>query len=211
MASATFPARNIPTNRRTTLSSPAIDRDDFAGLKKDRYDLPMQTLHWLIALLIVAAWVLVQVIDGMPRGPERISLFNIHKSVGATVLFLVMVRLAWRLVSPPPALPGGMSPLMIVAAKGGHLLLYVLMLGIPVLGVLAVQAHGRPVEVWGLFSLPTVIGENKDFGELLGDIHGTLGNAIMVVAGLHAAVALFHQFVLKDGLLSRMVPWGSRD
>lgn len=177
---------------------------------RQRYDLPMQMLHWAMALLIIAAFVLIQVLEGMPRGPERTALMGIHKSVGATVMLLVVVRLAWRFVSPPPALPGGTSPLMALAAKAGHLALYGLMIAVPVVGVLMSQAKGRPVEVWGLFALPTLVGESKDLGHLLEEAHEVLGNLILIVAGLHAAAAMFHQYVLKDGVLTRMLPWGER-
>lgn len=178
---------------------------------KDRYDLPMQALHWAIALLIISAFVLIQVLDGMPRGPERTALMGIHKSVGATVIFLVALRLVWRFISPPPALPAGTAPLMALAAKAGHVALYVLMIAVPVVGVLMSQAKGRPVEVWGLFTLPTLVGESKDLGHQLEEAHELLGNLIMIVAGLHAAAAMFHQYVLKDGVLTRMLPWGARE
>lgn len=178
---------------------------------KDRYDLPMQALHWGIALLIIAAFVLIQILDGMPRGPERSALMGIHKSVGATVILLVAVRLVWRFISPPPGLPEGTSPLMTLAAKAGHLALYALMIAVPVIGVLMSQAKGRPVDVWGLVTLPTLVAESKDLGKLLEEGHEVLGNLILIVAGLHAAAAMFHQYVLKDGVLTRMLPWGARE
>ncbi len=185
------------------MSNPAA-----SGSAKDRYDLPMQALHWAIALLIITAFVLIQVVDGMPRGAERTALMGVHKSVGATVILLVVLRLVWRRISPPPALPAGTSPMMALAAKGGHVALYVLMIAVPVVGVLMSQAKGRPVEVWGLFTLPALLGENKDLGHQLEEVHEVLGNLIMIVAGLHAAAAMFHQYVLKDGVLARMLPWG---
>ncbi|WP_448204830.1 cytochrome b [Azospirillum sp. sgz302134] len=177
---------------------------------KERYDLPMQALHWGIALLIIAAFVLIQILEGMPRGPERSALMGIHKSVGATVMFLVVLRLIWRFIRPQPGLPAGTAPLMALAAKAGHMALYGLMIAVPVVGVLMSQAKGRPVEVWGLFTLPTLVGESKDLGKLLEEGHEVLGNLILIVAGLHAAAAIFHQYVLKDGILTRMLPWGAR-
>ena len=177
---------------------------------KNRYDLPMQALHWSIALLIITAFVLIQILEGMPRGPERSALMGIHKSVGATVILLVAMRLVWRFISPPPGLPEGTSPLMALAAKAGHLALYALMIAVPLVGVLMTQANGHPVSVFGLFTLPTLVGENKDFGHTLEEAHEFLGTVIVVVAGLHAAAALVHQYVLKDGTLSRMMPKGNR-
>lgn len=175
-----------------------------------RYDLPMQVLHWATALLIIAAFVLIQILDGMPRGPERSALMALHKSAGATVIGLVALRLAWRLLSPPPPLPEGTAPRLALAAKAGHLALYGLMIGAPVAGLLMSQANGRPVGLWGLATLPTLVGENKDLGAALGVAHDVLGHLILIVAGLHAAAALFHQYVLRDGVLARMLPWGVR-
>ena len=191
------------------MSNPAPTDLAPANFIRDRYDLPMMALHWAIALLIIAAFVLIQVVDGMPRGPERSALMGLHKSMGVTVILLVLLRLVWRRISPPPALPTGTVPLMALAAKGGHLALYALMIAVPVVGVLMSQAKGRPVEVWGMFALPALVGENREFGKPLEEAHELLGNLILVVAGLHAAAAIFHQWVLKDGLLSRMLPWGA--
>lgn len=172
-----------------------------------RYDLPMQIMHWAIALLVVAAFVTVQLVEGMPRGPERVAMMGLHKSLGVTVLALVVARLVWRNVRPQPGLPEGMSPLLGVAARAGHGGLYLLMVLVPLVGILMSQLNGRPVSVFGLFTLPTLLGPDKELGEALEEVHEVAGNLILILSGLHAVAALYHQYILKDGVLERMLPW----
>lgn len=177
---------------------------------RDRYDAPTLILHWLVALLIVAAFVVVHVAGELPRGPERIAVMDLHKSLGVTIFALVLVRMVWRLSHSAPALPAGTPPWMELAAKLGHLALYGLMIAVPLSGVLMTEAKGREIAVWGLFTLPVVIAPDKTLGHDLEELHEVVGNLLIILAGLHAAVALFHQFVLKDGLLARMRPGGAR-
>lgn len=177
---------------------------------RDRYDAPTMVLHWLVALLIVVAFIVVQVADGMPRGPERIATMDLHKSLGVTIFALVLVRMAWRTFHPAPALPSGTPSWMELSAKLGHLALYALMIAVPLSGILMTEAKGREIAVWGLFNLPMVVTPDKTLGHDLEEVHELVGNLLLILAGMHAAVALFHQFVLKDGLLTRMRPGGAR-
>jgi cytochrome b561 len=174
---------------------------------KDRYDLPMQVLHWATALLIIGAFVLIQVVEGMPKGPERVNMMMLHKSVGVSVMALVILRLVWRHVSPPPALPSGMAAPVVAASKAGHVALYALMLAVPLSGAVMSWAGGRPIVVFGLFTLPDLIAPNPGLKEAAEEAHEVIGNLIMILAGLHAVVAIVHQYVLKDGVLARMLPW----
>lgn len=175
-----------------------------------RYDLPMQVLHWGIALLVVAAFVIVQLVDDMPRGPERVAMMDLHKSIGVTVLALVVARLVWRSIRPQPGLPQGTSPLLGLAAKAGHGGLYLLMVLVPLIGIVMSQLDGRPVSVFGLFTLPTLLAPDKNLGELLEGVHEVAGNLILILSGLHAVAALYHQYILKDHVLERMLPWRAR-
>ncbi|HEY0834004.1 MAG TPA: cytochrome b [Azospirillum sp.] len=175
---------------------------------KDRYDLPMQMLHWATALLIIGAFVLIQIVEGMPKGPERAYVMMLHKSVGVSVMALVVLRAVWRRISPPPALPAGMAPPLVAASKAGHAALYVLMLLVPLSGAVMSWAGGRPIVVFDLFTLPSLIGPNPGLKEGAEEVHEVIGNLILILAGLHAVAAIVHQYVLKDGVLARMLPWG---
>jgi cytochrome b561 len=177
-----------------------------------RYDAVTRILHWVMALLIAGAWLLASVADDYPKGPERQWVMDLHRSVGVMVFALVILRIVWRRLNPPPALPAATPALVRRGAAAGHIVLYVLMLALPAIGIALTWAAGRPVTVFGLFTLPPLFGANHDLKEVLEEVHAVLGNGILVVAGLHAAAALFHQYVLKDGVLGRMLPWpaGSR-
>ena len=142
-----------------------------------RYSSFAIVLHWLMALALLALVGLGFYMTDMPMSPLKLKVFSWHKWAGITLLVLVLVRMVWRLVSPAPALPGGMSRLMKLAAHGGHLALYGLMLAIPLSGWLMSSAKGFQT-VW--------------FG-------------VVIVAG-HVLAALMHQFVQNDGTLYRMVP-----
>jgi cytochrome b561 len=174
-----------------------------------RYSSFSILLHWATAILIVIAWLLPQVTDILPRDQEE-WIIGLHRSIGVTVLALVCVRLVWRLVSPPPHLPRFTPLLMRRAAALGHTALYLLMVAVPVLGIVFTWSSGNTVPFWGLFNLPNLMDPDPGLREFWIDLHAVLANTIMVLAGLHALSALFHHYVLKDGLLNRMLPWRPR-
>jgi cytochrome b561 len=173
---------------------------------RDRYDPVALAFHWAMAALIIGGWVIIQVAEEMAKGPDRVWTVGLHKSVGVTVLALLVLRVTWRRFSPPPALPSSMPGWMVLAAKGGHAVLYLLMLGVPVAGIVMSWTAGRPVAVWGLFTLPSLLGPDKALNGIVREGHELLGNLLLAVAALHAGVALFHQYVMKDGLMERMLP-----
>ena len=175
---------------------------------KTRYDLMAQALHWATALAIVGALVLIEVLDGMPRGETRSLLMGVHKSLGVTALALVLVRVVWRRLSAPPA-PPPMSAWMEFASRWAHVALYALMVAVPVAGMVMSWSGGRPIGVFGLFTLPDLLPPNPALKSGAEEVHEVLGNAMLILVGLHAAAALVHQYVLKDGVLARMLPWGS--
>jgi len=174
-----------------------------------RYDLMAQALHWTTAIAIVAAFVLIQVVEGLPKGPERSFVMGLHKSFGVIVVALVALRVAWRHVSPPPA-PPVMPAWMASASRLGHAALYALMLLVPVVGMVMSWSAGRPIAVFGLFTLPDLLPPSPVLKDTTEKVHEVLGNLVLIVAGLHAGAALFHHYVLKDGVLARMLPWGAR-
>ena len=170
-----------------------------------RYSPVAMFLHWSVAVLILLAWFLPQIRDLFPRssGPAIIEL---HRSIGMTVLGLVLLRAAWRFVSPPPALPGGTTQLIRWASHAGHAALYLLMLGVPVFGILFTWAGGHVLSFWGLFDIPAPGWINPDLRGTFRNLHEICANAILWLVGLHVVAALVHQYVFKDGLLDRMLP-----
>jgi len=164
-------------------------------------------LHWLTALLIVALWTIGQTIDFAPKGALRVDYRSIHMTLGVTLGKVLIVRLVWR------ATRGGMLPalqqgMMLLVARATHWLLYALLVVTITLGVLNIWAQGD--SVYNLVTVPQWHPGDRLFVHRIGDWHALAANAVLIVAGLHSAAALFHHFVLRDATLRRMLPWQTR-
>lgn len=169
----------------------------------DAYPRPLVLLHWLVFAAAALAVAAIEIKGFFPKGsPERAQMTLWHESFGLAVLLLMTLRLAVRLGSRVPPLPP--SPRwMTVSAHAMHGLLYLLMLAMPVLGILALGWSGKPIPFFGAsWTLPLTV--DMPLGRSLKNIHEAGANLVFAAVGLHAAAALWHQFVLKDGLLQRM-------
>jgi cytochrome b561 len=161
-----------------------------------------------VAALIIVGWTLAQLRGFMPQ--DRAPIMDLHRSVGVTVFALVLVRLVWRLFNRPPALPEGTAKIVRWLAHAGHAALYALMLGVPVCGMVMTWAGGHEIAVWGLFTVPAPMSPAPQLRETLENLHGLLGNTLIWLVGFHAAAALVHHYVFKDGLLDRILPGRSQ-
>lgn len=178
------------------------------GNSDKSWGIVAQGFHWLIAGLILAAWLTFQLHDAAPKGsPERLNWLLLHKSCGITVFFLVWLRLAWRLANKPP-LPVVVAPWQDRISRLVHLGLYVVMIGMPVTGIIMTQYEGHPAGWFGLFELPTMVSPDKELGKTFESLHTDVFWLLLLgLAGVHIAAALWHHFVLKDDVLKRMLPW----
>jgi cytochrome b561 len=168
-----------------------------------RYSRPAIILHWLIFLIVAVALFAIEIRG--PRGTESRAFWTgIHMWAGVSVLCLTAVRLVWRLVHGVPAAEAGPG-IFAACARGMHLLFYVVLLVQPVLGILTVNTGGHPVTLMGTGISFSVIGADRPAHETIEDVHKFLGNALYYLIGLHALAALWHQFVLKDGTLRKML------
>ncbi len=141
----------------------------------------------------------------------RFDAYAFHKSLGITVLALSVFRLIWRLLNPPPALPGNLKPYERLLAKATHWLFYFLIIAMPLSGWLMVSASRKyPTVYFWLTEVPFIpmpAGiDAKLTAEMLGDIHGILANGAIVLIVLHVGAALKHHYILKDSVLVRMLP-----
>ena len=161
-------------------------------------------LHWLMALLIIATWIVGILIDDIPKGPLRVTTISWHKWIGVTIMFLWIVRSLWRITHRPPDINASMPAWQIKIMNITHIGLYLLMLAIPTTGWLMSSAKGYTVNYFGWFELPDLVEANKALGHNLKEVHEFLANSIMVLIALHIAGVIKHQFIDKDGLLSRM-------
>lgn len=161
-------------------------------------------LHWLMLLLLVAVYATILLRGNYPRGSDiRTALKAWHFSLGLTVFALVWVRVIARTVVGTRHRPGSVAAW---AAVLMHLALYGFMIAMPLLGWLTLSAEGDPVRLFGL-GLPPLTGPNEGLAEQVGEIHEALGTVGYWLVGLHAAAALFHHYILRDGTLRRMTAW----
>lgn len=175
----------------------------------ENYGSLAKLLHWSILLLIIVQYFLAESADELPDGPGKLQLIGQHKSLGIVLLLLAVARIAWKLANRGLPAPVG-EGLVKKAAAAGHGLLYLLILVQPLSGWAMSSAAGYPVSVFGAFKMPALVGANPELHEFLEDTHEALFYALVAVAVLHAAAALYHHFVLKDGVLRRMSPFGGR-
>ncbi|HUP67009.1 MAG TPA: cytochrome b/b6 domain-containing protein [Sphingomicrobium sp.] len=175
-----------------------------AGDDGTNYDNVAIGLHWATAALVVANFVLAQTWDWFAK-PTRELMEDTHMSFGVLLAAVVIARLLWRW------LPGHQTSSleqgwMRIASKGTHYLLYLLLVAEAGLGFAFRWGAGRPMEFFGI-GIPPLIGEMaRPLRHDLREIHEKIGWAIIILAALHAAAALYHHYVVKDRVLKRMLP-----
>lgn len=169
-----------------------------------RYDNVAIALHWVIAALIVAAFVFGLTIDDFPASWKN-AVINLHALIGLSVLVLSLARLAWRLGHRPPAYdpPLGLAARRLSAA--GHGLLYVLMIAVPVIGLPTLFFRGLGLD-FGLLQVASPVARNRDVYRPLTEIHELASYLMIALAAGHALAAFYHQFVTRDQVLRRMMP-----
>ena len=176
-------------------------------MNTERYSSPAIAAHWLIALLIFAAFPLGLYMHELPLSPTKLKLYSYHKWIGMTVLGLFVLRVLWRLTHRPPA-PLPAPAWQHTAAEVTHRLLYVLMALVPLTGWLMSSAKGFQVVYLGVLPIPDLIAKNPDLGEILEEVHESLNWLLFGLVGLHVAAALKHHLIDKDATLRRMLPFG---
>ena len=179
-------------------------------LKNDatRYGLVAQALHWAVVALIIWQFVLANRADALPLSPAKISVLATHKSVGITIMALVVLRLIWRCFNVIPRDPPSIPRWQQLAARATHLALYGLLLATPLVGWLMSSARNFPVSWFGILTLPDFIEPSTESFQALQSAHGFMAQALLVLALLHVAAALKHHFIDRDTVLRRMLPVG---
>jgi len=176
-----------------------------AGDDGTNYDGVAIALHWTTAVLVVANFALAELWDYFAK-PTQETMQSLHVSLGVLLAAVVVARLVWRWI------PGHQVSSLEVgwvrfASKGVHYLLYLLLVAQAGFGFAFRWAQGHPVEFFGLFGIPGPFGAvDRPTRHLLHTLHEYAGWAIVILAALHAAAALFHHYALKDRVLERMLP-----
>ena len=173
---------------------------------KHTYTAVAKLLHWGMAVLIVGLLALGFVMTDMPLSPEKLQYYSWHKWAGVTVFALVWLRLAWRIVNPPPHYPDTMSRGVQLMAHLGHFALYGLMIVIPLSGWLLSSAKGVQTVWFGVLPLPDLLEKDKELGHLLHEVHEALNFVLLFLLAGHVAASLKHHLIDKDDILKRMLP-----
>ena len=172
----------------------------------DRYGSLSIGMHWLMLLLLIAVYALINLRELYPKGSDlREALKMWHFMLGLSILVLVFARLAVRVSGPTPRIRPEVRAWQGRIATLVHVALYVFMVVMPLLGWLTLSAMGKPIPFFGL-ELPPLVGRDESFADQLKEIHETVGTVGYYLIGLHATAALFHHYVLRDNTLVRMLP-----
>jgi len=176
---------------------------DMALPRSARYDTLTIRLHWATALLVVVLWSLGQTIDAFPRGDARIYARSTHIALGVLLGVVLLWRLWWR-ARGGEHLPVVGSPRMSSVSTWTHRALYLLLIATVILGIANAKVRGDNLFNW--FTIPAFAPGDRDLRKAVGELHELTANTLLIVAGLHAAAALLHHFVMKDDVLRRMLP-----
>ena len=200
-------------------------KNNYFGPKKDRYNNVAILLHWLLAIAILFMFVLGWYMHELPKGGPKVSsfdlfdlglitfetskeisirtfYFNLHKSIGVTIFFLVLFRIYWRLTHKPPKMLSSMSAFEIKLATAAHHALYLLMFLIPLSGIIMSIGSKYGIHWFGIPFLPGI--DNETLRDLFKEFHEIFGQILLLFFILHFAGALKHTLFNKDGVLKRM-------
>jgi cytochrome b561 len=207
---------DVPSVSRQDRAAPPPGEARSTERALGRYSLAAIWLHWLIACLIVANTAIALSVDYWPDEGVR-PVIDTHKSIGITVLGLVITRILWRAAHPPPPLPATYHRWERVASRGAHSLLYLLILALPLTGWMHDSAWKEgpthPVRLFWLIPWPRIAliadlepGLKERMHDLFFSIHSVCAYALYALLTVHIAGALKHEFLDHEREFARMWP-----
>lgn len=167
---------------------------------RDKWSAVSRVFHWGSVLLLVITWVMIVIHDNV----EGNQFINLHKAFGISLLLWMVARIISRLLTKAPE-PIAMPKWQTFIAHLTHFALYALLIAMPVAGLLMSVYGGRAVSMFGLFDIPVFLTPDRGMARYFNDLHtDIIWPMIIVFTLLHVGGALYHQFVVKDNLMSRM-------
>lgn len=169
-----------------------------------RYNRTARVLHWLIALLLLGQFVFGWWLGDIPRNtPARGYFVNFHKSTGMLLGLLILLRLGWRVMHAPPALPAVMAQWQRKLATASHHVMYLCMVLMPLSGYIASNFSRHGVKFFNAVTLPPWGPDDKQVYALFNQIHKTTAALLLALLVLHVAAAIWHG-LRRDGIFSRI-------
>jgi cytochrome b561 len=165
-------------------------------------------LHWLMAALLIAMlFIGVSMVSSLG---DYHRLLAIHRPLGIAILILALIRLATRLLTRTPPLPPTVAGSERIVVKFSEFLLYALFISLPLVGWAMLSAGHYPIVLFGSVQLPPILPARPELYATLRKTHTILAYTLLLTFLAHMSAVLFHTLVLRDHLLSRMVPWTPR-
>jgi cytochrome b561 len=174
---------------------------------EDSYGIVSKGFHWILGVSYIVVLAVGFIMTGMEKGDAKWTVYGIHKAFGVLLLFLIALRIIWRMININPTSLDKNNKLVNFLAKSGHLILYILMVGMPLSGFIMSIVGGRNIDFFGLFIIP---GFSEKNAFVAGSAYKFHINASLIFVGfiaLHILASLFHHFYKKDQTLRRMLPW----
>jgi cytochrome b561 len=174
-----------------------------AALTQDSYGSVAKIFHWLIASLLVGQYLVGWLMPHIGRNTPNKGWISWHLSIGAAILFIMVLRFLWRLAFSV-VLDATLAPWERKLSGVTHVMLYFLVIAMTVLGWAAADYHGWDIRLFGIVSLPAIAPEGAQWAHTAGDIHNILLWVLLVFIVLHVAGAFYHYFVKRDRVMQRM-------
>ena len=173
---------------------------------QETYGSAAKSLHWLIALLVIGMLIFGFILTGLADNPTTSELIGVHKSVGLTILLLMIIRLCWRFINPQPLLPMTVPLWEQIAARSVHVFFYFALFLMPISGWVMSSLGGHPVNFWGWIDVRLPVAVNKPLAKQFFNVHTTIAWIIIGLLVLHIGAAIKHHFIEKNNVLRRMLP-----
>lgn len=173
---------------------------------QSRYSMGAMIFHWVIAIGVIANWRIAEYAEHL-EGAAKSAAFAPHKAIGITILVLTVMRLIWRFMHRPPPLNDALAAWEKFLARAVHVIFYILLIVLPILGWLGGSYYEASINFFGLFEIPPIpVGQNPEVGKQLIGLHHDGAEILLLLVALHILGALKHSFIDKVPSLSRMWP-----
>ena len=172
---------------------------------QSHWGLVTRLFHWSMAIAILVMFAVGLTMINLPTSPLKIDMFKFHKSLGMLLLLLALMRLFWRFLNPAPALPNYLSQNEKFLVRAGQFVMYGLLICIPLSGWIINSAANFPMQWFGLFVVPPIVGPNIEVEDYAKTAHLTLIIILGITLCVHIAAALRHHYINKNNILNNML------